>query len=97
MEPRKRFFMKTAYRFVDTKVNYKQGLLQKAMVSKHRAFINFSYETKSSHWLFDFTTQYNGAKRLPSTQTNPDEYRRAKFSPEFFNLLGQVNLCYKDQ
>jgi len=95
MEPRKRFFMKTAYRYVDTKVQYKQGLLQKAMVSEHRAFINFSYETKNSHWLFDFTTQYNGAKRLPSTQTNPDEYRRAKFSPDFFNLLGQITYVTK--
>ena len=95
MEPRKRFFIKTAYRYVDTKVSFKEGLLQKAMVSKHRAFINFSYETKNSHWLFDFTTQYNGAKRLPSTQINPAEYRRAKFSPDYFNLLGQITYVTK--
>ena len=45
---------------MDTKVNYKTGLLQKAMVSTHRAFINVSYETKNKHWLFDATLQYNG-------------------------------------
>lgn len=95
LEPRKRFFVKTAYRFVDTKVSYKQGLLQKAMVSRHRAFINFSYETKNGHWLFDHTTQYNGAKRLPSTQTNPTEYQREKLSPEFFNLMGQITYVTK--
>lgn len=95
MEPRKRFFVKTAYRYVDTKVSYKQGILQKAMVSKHRAFINFSYETKDSHWQFDFTTQYNGAKRLPETGSSPAEYQRAKNSPDYFNLLGQITYLTK--
>lgn len=95
MEPRKRFFVKTAYRFVDNKVNYKQGLLQKAMISKHRAFLNLGYETKDNHWLFDFTTQYNGAKRIPDTQSNPAEYRMSGFSPAYFNLLGQITYLTK--
>lgn len=95
MEPRKRFFVKTAYRFVDTKVQYKQGLLQKAMISRHRAFVNFSYETKDSHWQFDFTTQYNGAKRLPNTETNPSEFQLAKNSPDYFNLMGQITYLTK--
>ena len=95
MEPRKRFFVKTAYRFVDTKVKYKEGLLQKAMVSRHRAFVNFSYETKNSHWQFDFTTQYNGPKRLPNTEANPIEYQRQKESPDYFNLLGQITYLTK--
>lgn len=95
MEPRKRFFVKTAYRYVDTKVNYKQSLLEKAMVSKHRAFINLAYETKNNHWQFDFTTQFNGAKRLPGTTTNPQEFQRPAYSPEFFNLLGQITYLTK--
>lgn len=95
MEPRKRLFIKTAYRYVDTKVQYKQGLLQKPMVSMHRAFINFSYETKDNHWQFDFTTQYNGAKRLPTTQSNPAEFSRTNNSPDFFNLLGQITFLTK--
>lgn len=95
MEPRKRLFVKTAYRFVDNESKYKVGMLQKALVSKHRAFINLSYETRNSHWLLDFTTQYNGAKRLPNTGSNPAEYRRSKFSPEYFNLLGQITYATK--
>ena len=94
-EPRKRLFVKAAYRYVDTKVNFKNGLLQKAMVSKHRAFINLSYETKNKHWQFDFTTQYNGAKRLPSTSNNLVEYQRAKFSPDYFNVLSQITYLTK--
>lgn len=95
MEPRKRLFVKMAYRYVDTDVKFQQGLLQKAMVSKHRAFINFSYETRNNHWQFDFTTQYNGPKRLPSTATNPEAYRRSAYSPSYFNLLGQITYLVK--
>lgn len=95
MEPRKRLFVKTAYRYVDTRVTYTGGLLQKPMVSTHRAFINLSYETRNEHWQFDFTTQYNGSKRLPDTQTNPIGYRRADNSPAFFNLLGQITYLAK--
>lgn len=95
MEPRKRLFVKTAYRFVDTRVKYDQALLQKPMVSMHRAFINFAYETKNNHWQFDFTAQYNGAKRLPGTATNPVEYRRKSYSPDYFNLLGQMTYLTK--
>jgi outer membrane receptor for ferrienterochelin and colicins len=94
-EPRKRFFIKTAYRFVDTRSKFSQEVLQKSLVAKHRAFINFSYETRKKNWLFDFTTQYNGSKRLPTTASNPAEYRRETISPEFFNLLGQITYLKK--
>jgi outer membrane receptor for ferrienterochelin and colicins len=95
MEPRKRLFVKTAYRYVDTKVTYHRGLLQKPLVSTHRAFINFSYETRNSHWQFDFTTQYNGSKRLPITEANPVGYQRSSYSPAYFNLLGQITYLTK--
>lgn len=95
MEPRKRLFFKTAYRYVDTKMTFRQGLLQKAMVSEHRAFVNLSYETKNSHWQFDFTTQFNGPKRLPQTNNNPAEYQRESYSPAYYNLLGQITYLTK--
>ncbi|MES2515310.1 MAG: carboxypeptidase-like regulatory domain-containing protein [Bacteroidota bacterium] len=94
-EVRKRLNVKTAYRYVDTKVNYKTGLLQKALVSMHRAFINMGYETKDKHWMFDATLQYNGKKRLPQTQSNPTEYQRADYSPDFYNVLAQVTYMVK--
>jgi outer membrane receptor for ferrienterochelin and colicin len=94
-EIRKRLNIKTAYRYVDTKVNYKSGLLQKALVSEHRAFVNLSYETKGKHWLFDATLQYNGKKRLPQTLNNPDAYQRAEYSPDFYNVLAQITYLTK--
>jgi outer membrane receptor for ferrienterochelin and colicins len=94
-EIRKRLNIKTAYRYVDTKVSYKTGLLQKALVSAHRAFVNISYETKGKHWLFDATLQYNGKKRLPQTNSNPTEYKRASYSPDFYNVLAQITYVTK--
>lgn len=94
-EIRKRLNIKTAYRYVDTKVNYQSGLMQKALVSMHRAFVNLSYETKNKHWLFDATLQYNGKKRLPQTHTNPGEYQRATYSPDFYNVLAQITYVTK--
>lgn len=94
-EIRKRLHVKVAYRYVDTKVNYKSGLMQKAFVSTHRAFINLGYETKNKHWLFDATVQYNGKKRLPQTTLNPTDYQRASYSPDFYNVLAQITYATK--
>jgi outer membrane receptor for ferrienterochelin and colicins len=94
-EIRKRLNIKTAYRYVDTKMSFKNGLIQKALVSMHRAFINVSYETKNKHWQFDATLQFNGKKRLPTTNSNPVEYQRAAYSPNFYNVLGQISYFTK--
>jgi len=94
-EIRKRLNVKAAYRYVDTKVSYKNGLLQKALVSMHRAFVNISFETKGKHWLVDATLQYNGKKRLPQTYNNPTEYKRAEYSPDFYNVLAQITYVRK--
>lgn len=64
-------------------MSYKTGILQKALVSMHRAFVNISYETKRKHWLFDATLQFNRKKRLSQTFNNLTEYKRAEYSPNF--------------
>ncbi len=95
MEPRKRFFVKTAYRYVDTRVTYRGSLLEKPMISTNRAFINFSYETRNEHWQFDFTTQFNGSKRLPVRMSSPYGTLYESRSPDFYNLLGQITYLTK--
>ncbi|MBS1638337.1 MAG: carboxypeptidase-like regulatory domain-containing protein [Bacteroidetes bacterium] len=94
-EIRKRLNVRTAYRYVDAEVHYQSGLRERPYVSKHRAFINLAYETKNRHWQFDATTQWNGSKRLPYTQSNPDTYQRADYSPAYFNVLGQITYLTK--
>ena len=89
-EIRKRLDLRLAYRYIDTRTQYTTGLLQKYLVSKHRAFINVSYETKDRHWQFDATTQWYGPKRLPNTKSNPVEHRRDDYSPSYFIVNSQV-------
>ncbi len=89
-EVRKRLNVRLAYRYVDTRTQYTTGMLPKYLVSRDRAFINLSYETKDQHWQVDFTTQWHGAKRLPDTKSNPPEYKRDDYSPAYFIVNGQI-------
>jgi hypothetical protein len=91
----KRLNVKTAYRFVENKSTFSKGLLDKALVSKHRAFLNLGYENKNGKWLSDLTIQWFGPKRLPNTQNNPIEYKRDNYSPAFFNVNGQITYVHK--
>ncbi len=83
------FDVRVAYRMFDVQTTYGESLLDKPLVSKHRAFINMAYKTDSD-WHFDATLNWNGQKRLPSTQNNPEEYRRPDNSPDYFLLNAQI-------
>lgn len=95
LEPRKRLFVRSAYRFVETKTYYRDVLLEKPFVSRHRGFLNLAYETRKKHWQFDATVQFNGAKRLPITSDNPLDYQLATRSPHFYNILSQITYLTK--
>jgi outer membrane receptor for ferrienterochelin and colicin len=89
-EPIKRFEGRVAYRFYDVKTTYHGQLLERYLISKHRAFMNLSYETKNK-WSFDYTISWNGPKRIPNTTTNPDEYKRPEYSRAFVTMNAQVS------
>jgi hypothetical protein len=91
----KRLNIKTAYRYVDNQTSFTKGLMQKALVSRHRAFIYAGYETKDEHWLFDATLQWFGPKRLPETKSNPPGYTRDDHSPAYYNLNSQITYVLK--
>lgn len=88
-EPVKKLEIRLAYRWQDVKTNYTEGLLEKPLVAKHRAFINTAYETKN-HWKFDYTIQWFSKKRLPDTGNNPPDKQLGIYSPAFIQMSGQV-------
>lgn len=88
-EPVKKLNVRLAYRLFDVKTTYDDKLLQKPLTSKHRAFANLGYEAGT--WKFDYTINYNGQKRLPSTLANPVEYRLADYSDGFVTMNAQVS------
>lgn len=87
-EPVKKLELRLAYRFFDVKTTYNNQLLQKPLTARHRAFANLAYEIKG--WKFDYTFNYNGKKRIPSTVVNPVEYQRADFSPAYVLMNAQI-------
>ena len=89
MEPARKVELRLAYRFFDVRTTYSGQLLQKPFTAKHRAFANIAYEI--SGWKFDYTVNYNGAKRIPGTIANPSPYQLATYSPSFVLMNAQVS------
>lgn len=94
--PTLNFDIRLAYRFNDVRNTYSGDLLEKPLVSRHRAFLNLAYETKSA-WRFDYTLNWQGSKRIPFTADNPDEFRLEERSPSYFISNAQVSKLWGDK
>ncbi|MEO6837211.1 MAG: TonB-dependent receptor [Ginsengibacter sp.] len=90
--PVKKLDVRIAYRYFDVKTTYGNQLLEKPFTAANRAFINFGYEIKS--WKFDYTINYNGRKRIPSTKENPVEYQMPDYSPSYISMNAQVSKSF---
>ncbi len=63
---RKRMDVRIAYRYYDIQNKYRDSaMLQKPLISKHRAFLNVAYSTRSK-WKLDGTLVWSGSMRLPN-------------------------------
>ncbi|TXI15924.1 MAG: TonB-dependent receptor [Pedobacter sp.] len=89
-EPLHRLDIRLAYRWLDVQTNYGSRLLQKALVAKHRAFLNLAYQTQN-HWKFDYTIQWFGQKRLPTIASNSVSNLVEGYSPAYLQLMAQVS------
>ena len=85
----KRFDVRMAYRWLDVKREYLTGLLTKPLQAEHRAFVNLAYETRNE-WIFDYTLQWQGSKRIPYTASSPEPYILPERSPDFYLMSGQI-------
>lgn len=89
------FDVRLAYRFNDVRTDYESGLLQKPLSARHRAFVNLAYATDNG-WKFDFTTNWQGQKRIPDTSGNPESYQLDDYSPSFFLVNAQVTKTWNE-
>jgi len=90
-----RFDIVAAYRYSDVKTTINEELVRKPLVNRYKGLLNLSYATNFNKWQFDFTTQFNGDSRLPSTINNPEEYQRDSESPEYIIINFQITKFYK--
>ena len=94
--PFKGFDIYTAFRWNDTKISYRDGLLnifttEKPLTNKYRGLINLSYATKFEKWKFDVTAQFNGKSRLPDISDNIGYHAEKEWSPAYPLYFAQIS------
>ena len=88
--------MRVAYRWFDVKTTFNGQLLEKPLISAHRAFLNLGYETRS-YWKFDATFNWQGEKRIPFTGSNPEAFQLDTRSPDFVLLNAQISKLWAEK
>mgnify|MGYP002377862245 CR=1 FL=1 len=81
--------VRLAYRWFDVKTTYGNELLEKPFTAANRALVNFGYKIK--RWKLDYTINYVGRKRIPSTIENPVQYRMKDYSPGYISMNAQLS------
>ena len=87
--PVKKLDVRVAYRWFDIKTTFGSKLLSKPFMATNRAFANFGYEVDG--WKFDYTINFVGQKRIPSTDANPVKYQLPGKSPSYISMNAQVS------
>jgi outer membrane receptor for ferrienterochelin and colicins len=87
--PVKNFDVRLAYRWFDVNTCYSGELRQKPFTAAHRAFMNLAYDVQG--WKFDYTLNFVGEKRLPSTESNPPQYKFPLISSSYVTMNAQVS------
>jgi len=94
-EPIERFDVTTAIRFSDVKADINNEMQKVPYVNRYKGLVNLSYSTNMNIWQFDFTAQFNGDMRIPSTAGNPVEHQRRVKSPVYALMNAQITKRFK--
>ncbi len=99
--PFKRLDWRLAYRWLEVRTQYTNGMLDKPLVNRHRAFTNVAYETRAksngAQWRFDATLQWISKKRIPITggdHQHGDQVAQ-QYSIDYYLLNSQVTYVFK--
>lgn len=92
-----RLDIRMAYRYYDVKTTMADGILRdKALISKHRAFLNIGYSTRN-HWSFDYTFQVFGPKRVPIHSKNGITEIASAYSKPYTVMNAQISKSFKEE
>lgn len=94
MQPIRRFDVRMAYKYYDTKTDYLSGSKELPFTARNRGFLNLGYSTMKNaagkQWSFDTTLQWIGKQRLPDSSSNPAEFQYPEYGKSFFQLSAQL-------
>ena len=84
-----------AWRWNDVMTTIDGTLRSKPLTSRYKGLVTASYLTRLRKWQFDYTLQINGPGRIPSTASNPEEYRREESFRTFTVMNAQISRYFK--
>jgi hypothetical protein len=100
--PVRRFDVRMAYRWLEARTQYRDGLRDRPLVNRHRAFTNLAFETRKkangSQWRFDATVQWISRKRIPFLINNHNEHLdepMSSWSDDYWQVMAQVTYVFK--
>lgn len=97
--PARRWDLRLAYRWLEVRTQFADGLRDKPLLNRHRAFVNLAYETKTkpngAKWGFDLTTQWISQKRIPTTDMlHPEHMAMGTYSPAYMQWNAQITRAF---
>jgi hypothetical protein len=84
-----------AYRYNDVKQTINGQLLEVPLTNRYKGIATFSYKTPLEKWQYDFTAQLNGGGRIPSTESNPEEFRLLQEFPAYQIYNAQITKFFR--
>lgn len=87
--------IRAAYRYYDVKTTFDGVLKDKALLSKHRAFLNIAYATRNN-WKFDYTFQVFGPKRLPMHSQDGTNLIASSYTKPYTVMNAQISKSFKE-
>ncbi|MBE0676631.1 MAG: TonB-dependent receptor, partial [Bacteroidales bacterium] len=84
-----------AWRWNDVRQTIGGELREKPLSSRYKGLLTASYTTRMRKWQVDYTLQYNGPGRIPSTMTNPEPYMRHDHFTAYPVMNAQLTKYFK--
>ncbi|MBN1107268.1 MAG: TonB-dependent receptor [Bacteroidales bacterium] len=89
------FDILAAWRWNDVKMTIDGTLMEKPLTSRYKGLLTASWLTRLRKWQYDYTLQLNGPGRVPSTEANPEEFRRDDEFRPFVLMNAQITRNFK--
>ncbi|MCU0473481.1 MAG: TonB-dependent receptor [Bacteroidales bacterium] len=89
------FDLLAAFRWNNVQMTIDGVVREKPLTSRYKGLLTASWLTRLRKWQFDYTLQLNGPGRIPSTEANPEPYRRNNTFNAYSIMNVQVTRNFK--
>ncbi|MFO7621712.1 MAG: TonB-dependent receptor [Bacteroidales bacterium] len=89
------FDLLAAWRWNDVKMTIDGTLREKPLISRYKGLLTASWMNRLRKWQIDYTLQFNGPGRIPSTALNPETYRRGESFKAYTAMNAQVTRNFR--